>query len=838
MTPLVVTMESRRLLRGCTAGLAERTALVEVSLSGGLIDDRESDHSAVVARIRDAALALHPVDAPFLIAGNHWPTEFLLPGAGPSPRLEGAEGIPERWLGDWVIAVAVAVQRWARDPVFRGRVVAAEPGRLTMAIPWQRERLFCDALDLALRLVVLAEATDRDQSALAELQRYLRSGLESVQAYGLPTDTLQLVCAAVRRDIPFEVLPGRVHLGWGVNAESVDGSFTARTSVIATGMARNNLKTSQALADAGLPVPAGQVVNDLEQAIGIAGNLGGQVVIKPLYRGEGVGAIPGISDADALRRAFEAASGISPGAVLVERHIPGVSYQMLVVRGHLLAVARRSRPGEIGDTAVDVVTEVHPDNRRLAERAARIVGLDIADVDFITPDPRRSWRQVDAAVCGVNAQPAVRVHRSADPSRDIDGEVLDILFTGRPARIPTAAITGTNGKTTTSTMLQHIWKTSGKLVGACTSTQLRIGDDVISTDNLAGYPGARIVLHDPGVEAAVFEIPRKGLIIFGHPCDHYDVAALLNVQDDHIGVDGIETLEQMAELKAQVLERARHAIVVNADDPLCLAMRSRSGADRHVLVADDPVNAAVREHRSAGGDAVFVGLREGRQWIVLAAGEAEIPLMPVDAVPATRNGLLRFNMKNAMFAAAMAWAQGIDQDAIRLGLGSFHSSVDQNPGRYNFIEGLPFEVLLDFAHNPDGIREVCSITAGLPVEGRRLLCIVTTGSRHPAHFAEVAPLLAESFDEFVLGCNPRDAAKQPEYAGDDPSQVMLARNRRLLEDHGVAPRRILTEVNRQNAVRLTLGLARPGDLVVLLAQDWEAIPVIREFGGQSPAAPI
>jgi cyanophycin synthetase len=327
-------------------------------------------------------------------------------------------------------------------------------------------------------------------------------------------------------------------------------------------------------------------------------------------------------------------------------------------------------------------------------------------------------------------------------------------------------------------------------------------------------------------------MPRKGLIIFGHACDHYDVAALLNVQNDHIGVDGIQTLQQMAELKAEVLQRATNAVVINADDPLCLAMRARAGTDRHILVSRDSTNPAVREHRSQGGEAVFVRLHEAEQWIILAIGDAETLLMPVDAVPATMNGLLRFNTSNAMSAAALAWAQGIDPDTIRLGLGSFHSSVDQNPGRYNFIEGLPFGVLLDFAHNPDGISEVCSVTAGLPVAGRRLLCIVTTGSRHPAHFAEVAPLLAVSFDEFVLGCNPRDAANQPEYAGDDPPRIMLARNRRLLEDSGVAAERIVTEVDRQEAVRLALGLARPGDLVVLLAQDREAIPVIKEFGNQ------
>ena len=148
-------------------------------------------------------------------------------------------------------------------------------------------------------------------------------------------------------------------------------------------------------------------------------------------------------------------------------------------------------------------------------------------------------------------------------------------------------------------MLFNIWTAAGKVTGVCTTVAVRIGNQRVTTKNLSGWPGARIILEDPGVEAAVFEMPRKGLLKFGHPCDRYDVAALLNVQDDHIGADGIDTLEQMAELKAEVLERAGRAIVINADDPRCLAMRSRAGTDRHILVggAEGP---AIDEHRRAG----------------------------------------------------------------------------------------------------------------------------------------------------------------------------------------------------------------------------------------------
>ena len=157
------------------------------------------------------------------------------------------------------------------------------------------------------------------------------------------------------------------------------------------------------------------------------------------------------------------------------------------------------------------------------------------------------------------------------------------------------------------------------------------------------------------------------------------MAALLNVQDDHVGVDGIETLEAMAELKAEVLERATGAIVVNAEDPLFLRC-GRAGTDRHILVARSPDVDAVVEHRRRSGEAVFLDQRDGRPWIILATGDTEEPLMPVHDIPATMNGLLAFNESNAMFAAAVAWAQGIDTGIIRRALGCFNNTADENRG--------------------------------------------------------------------------------------------------------------------------------------------------------------
>ncbi len=882
-------VEYRRFLPGCAAGLAEKTALVELSVQGDLTGALSAEQ-----RIRAAAPTLCPGEPLYGVAETDWPDAFLL--SGPADVDDAALG----WLGTWVVALTVAIQRWGRDPVLRGRLLAAGQGRLRLAVPWHRTDFFDHALAAATQLITewLPACPDTqpawltwlkgDAATTDPLAGHFGDRWPHIQAGGLRPNTLRFIEAASRRGIPFEIRPSFVQFGWGVNLERMDLGLTGRTSWIGMAMARNKRFANQTLGAAGLPVPRLIQVSTAQEALQAADELGWPVVIKPLDQDGATAVTPGIGDPAHLCAAFEAADRASPGAVVVEQHCPGEDYRFLVVGGRVLHVVRRTAAHVVGDglrtvrllvdqvnedprrgtqrysllralrldadavdllaeqalspdsvppagqrvrlsrtanissggTAEDVTASTHPENIALAERAARIIGLDIAGIDFLCSDINRSWREVGAAICEVNGQPGFRPHWLADPERDINGEVLDILFEGRAARIPTAAVTGTNGKTTTAEMLYRIWMSAGRRAAVCTTAVLRIGDQIVSTENLSGQPGGRIMLNDPGVEAAVLEMPRKGLIYYGHPCDRYEVAALLNVQDDHLGVDGIDTLEQMAELKAEVLQRATRAVVVNAEDPLCLAMRGRASAGRHILVARNPDVGAIAEHRRGGGEAVFIDTRRGRRRIILATGSAETELMAVDEVPATMDGLLVCNESNALFAAGLAWAHGIDHDAIRRGLSAFRNSADQNPGRYNFVNGLPFDVVVDFAHNPDGVRAVCAVATARPVTGRRLLCGLNVGNRHPAHLDALAGDLAAAFDDFVLGCDPALVGGCPEYAGDDPAAAMLGKWSGLLWGRGVDPARITIEADRGAALRDTLDRARAGDLVVLLA-DWD-----------------
>jgi cyanophycin synthetase len=455
------------------------------------------------------------------------------------------------------------------------------------------------------------------------------------------------------------------------------------------------------------------------------------------------------------------------------------------------------------------------------------MGLDIAGVDFLCPDISRSWRAVGGAVNEVNAQPAFRVHWLGAPERDINAEVLDWLYQNKPCRIPTAAITGTNGKTKVARMLHHIWRVAGKTAGVCTTQGVWVGDEMVSSENLSGFPGARMMMDDPALEVAVIEMPRKGLLVFGHPCDRYDVAALLNVQADHIGVDGIETLDQMAELKAQVLARARQAVVVNADDARCLAMRKRAAPGvRHILVARGGDNPAVLAHRAQGGEAMFLAQVHQESWVVHAAGAAQTPLMRLSAIPATMNGLLRFNETNALFAMALAGAQGVCWDTVCQAMTIFRHSPQANPGRYNFIEGFPFQVMLDYGHNPDGVQEVCRIASQLEVAGQRRLMAAEVGSRHRAHWPAVAPAVAQVFDQLVISCYPDYVAKSRDYAGEDPVANMLNGAHEALLTAGLPAAVVQTQRDRAAALTIALTSSQPGDLLVLLMDPREALPAL------------
>ena len=298
----------------------------------------------------------------------------------------------------------------------------------------------------------------------------------------------------------------------------------------------------------------------------------------------------------------------------------------------------------------------------------------------------------------------MHVAPSEGTPRDAAGPVIDMLFPpGTPSRVPIAAITGTNGKTTTARMLAHIAKMAGYTPGLTTTDGVYIDGQRTVQGDMTGPVSAQMVLADPQIDIAVLETARGGLLRAGMGVHEVNVGAVLNVQSDHLGLKGIDTLEQLAEVKRVVVEVATDCAVLNADDALVARMSGYTDAASICYVTMNPSHALVREHVRAGGRACALEAGVNGQMITLYDKGGHIPLLWTHLIPATLEGRALHNVQNAMFAAAIAFSLGIKLDAIRQGLRTFDTTFFQAPGRMNVFNEHPFKVLFDYGHNAHAV---------------------------------------------------------------------------------------------------------------------------------------
>ena len=480
-----------------------------------------------------------------------------------------------------------------------------------------------------------------------------------------------------------------------------------------------------------------------------------------------------------------------------------------------------------GGTAVDRTNQIHFDNAEFARRAALVVGLDIAGIDFIAPDISKSVRETGGGIIEVNAAPGFRMH--LDPSegapRDVARAVIDMLFPrGSRARVPIIAITGTNGKSTTGRMVKHVVRYTGCTVGLTSTSGVYVNDVLISEGDATGPRSARMVLRDPTVEVAVLETARGGLLREGLAFDHSDIGAVLNVAPDHLGLKGIETVEDLAEVKALIIETVKRdgTAVLNADDPLTVKMAQRTrarviwfslkgGADmpaflrRHI---EDGGPAVVREPGEEGGMIVYYdrGLREG----VMRAGD----------IPATLHGMAAFNIANALATIAICIAHDIPILTIRSALSSFQSSFEQNPGRLNVHDAHGFRVILDYAHNAAGLEALGDVVNGLRHRHKRSLGVLSIpGDRRDEDILGLGRIAGAIFDELFF-------REDPGNRGRPRGEVMNLLEQGAIEG-GASPDRIHLIPTEAGATEAALMAARPGDLVVVTPTDvngtWQQI---------------
>jgi cyanophycin synthetase len=436
----------------------------------------------------------------------------------------------------------------------------------------------------------------------------------------------------------------------------------------------------------------------------------------------------------------------------------------------------------------------------------------VGGVDFLSSDITESYKEIGGAICEINAAPGFRMHMapSEGRSRDVGGAVLDMLFPpGTPSRIPIAAVTGTNGKTTTARMLAHIHKLAGHHVGLTSTDGVYIDGQRTVAGDMTGPRATRMVLSDPLVDVAVLEIARGGLLRAGMGVRHCDVAAVLNVKADHLGLRGIRDLGQLAEVKRIVVEVARDTAILNADDPLCLKMADYTQAEHLCYVTMDPAHELVREHIQAGGRGMVLESGIKGQMITLYDHGSHIPLVWTHLIPATLEGRAMHNVQNAMFAAAMAFSMGLKLEAIRHGLRTFDTTFFQAPGRMNIYDEHPFKVILDYGHNPAAVQAMCDLVKRLDIAGRRLCILAAPGDRRDQDIADIGRIAAGSFDLYI--CRRDDNLR-----GRKPDEVPnLLRDTLLAND--VRADQIQVIPDEQAAVDAGLREAEAGDLLLIFA---------------------
>jgi UDP-N-acetylmuramyl tripeptide synthase len=792
-----------------------------------------------------AADALHAVRGKLEEAGCALPL--------PAAAAAGETG-PVGELGQWVADIAIVLQQAAGHRV---QFTAVLPGssalQCRLVFEYEHSGVGLDAGEIAL-WIISAAIPGLDWQPDAELpgadlrQAVAAFGARAAEAV-LPLDAQAIVDAAARLDVPCVKLErepygevqgsfrvrrnGLLKLGHARYQRVVDGTLCIDRNPSLVPLLFDRDKLFQTMSALGLPAARQdrefRHLITARRAIRAAERIGYPVVLKPAVRARRQDSTARrectpLHSAQQLREAFEQLrSGSQP--VIVEGFVEGRSWRLLLSNHQPLCALAA------GSSAPQPPTILHPSTLQIATRASQALGCGLLALTLVTPDPARALADAGGAFVGLD--PAPRLDQLLAGHADLmaraaEGLVRCLFPAAAPSRIPLVAVTGTNGKTTTSRMIARIMGCAGHSPGMASTSGVYLNEKLRHPDDQAGSGGHHHVLESREVDMGVLETARGGVAHSGFMFDWCDVAVCLNVTADHFGEYAIDTLEQMIALKRSVLERARRAVVLNADYASCRQMLP-FGAGVRVCMASllqDAGSVAAQ----AGQPCVACVLEKqgGEEWIVLYEPQgARRPVMPVAAIPATLKGTARFNISNAQHAICACHALGVDLDVISGGLQTFEASFVNNPGRLNIYRGLPFTVIMDYAHNPDGMNQLCAFVDQMQVTGRKILLFAGSGNLTNETIANFAHSAVGHFDYYFCRDYPNRRGRS---AGEVPALM-----KSVLLGAGVGQQQITLVDEKENGARLALAMARAGDLVVLSPEGQEMATMWQEIVSFQPA---
>lgn len=469
---------------------------------------------------------------------------------------------------------------------------------------------------------------------------------------------------------------------------------------------------------------------------------------------------------------------------------------------------RRNANLSTGGTAADVTDEIHPEVAARAVDAAKMIGLDIAGVDMVALDVTRPLEELRGIIVEVNAAPGLRMHLhpSSGTARPVGEAIVGTLFPeGQNGRIPIAAVTGVNGKTTTTRFVAYLMGATGRKVGMTCTDGIYIDGRRVDKGDCSGPQSARSVLMNPTVDIAVLETARGGILRAGLGFDLCDVAVVTNIgEGDHLGLADIGTLDKLAKVKrciVDVVQKDGYG-VLNADDPLVAAMAEKCPG-KVCFFSTNPHNEVVVAHRAKGGRAVLA--RDGQ--IVLTDGSTETVLTALDQVPLTHGGRIGFQVENTLAATAAAWCLNLPLDLLRDGVETFGSDVKTVPGRFNLLEINGATVVIDYGHNASSLRALIATLSQFP-HHRRTVVYSAAGDRRDEDLIRQGELLAEGFDRVIL-------YEDHYLRGRAPGEIM-----RLFREgasKGGRAKEISEVQGAVKSVETALAMVQPGELLVIQA---------------------